>query len=224
MPVIWRGPADRPQLALTIDDFPGSGLDQPGEGSMALLDLLRKLAIPVTFFAIGEQVERHPGMAALALADGHELGNHMWRDSWSFALPRQAFLRQLDATTAAIEADLAAAGASTHLRWFRPAGGWIHPAMVSWARTRGYRTVLGSIWPLDGLPLSPPGMLQRWAVRRLAHPGGILVLHDNDRASHATARTLAEVVPALQQGGFRFASLTQLLDADSSESPDPSSA
>ena len=31
---------------------------------MALLDLLAVLAIPATFFCIGERVQRHPGMAA----------------------------------------------------------------------------------------------------------------------------------------------------------------
>jgi peptidoglycan/xylan/chitin deacetylase (PgdA/CDA1 family) len=180
---------------------------------MALLDLLEELAIPATLFAIGERVRRHPGMAARAAAGGHELGNHMDRDQWSILLGREAFLRQLDATTAAISADLAAAGQTARLRWFRPGGGWFHPPMLRWVHSRGYRTALGSIWPLDGLGLAPPEPAQRWFIQRIAHPGGILVLHDTEAANPATRRTLQAVVPALQRRGFSFVTLSTLLGA-----------
>jgi peptidoglycan/xylan/chitin deacetylase (PgdA/CDA1 family) len=211
MDVIFKGQRDRPVLALTIDDFPSSGADQPGSGTMALLDLLGELAIPATFFAIGERVRKHPGMAARAVAAGHELGNHMVGDQWSITLGREAFLQQLEATAVAIRNDLAAAGQSAPLRWFRPSGGWFHPPMVAWARSRGYQTVLGSIWPLDGLGLAPPERAQRWFVERFAHPGGILVVHDTKEANPATRRTLQAVVPELQQRGFTFVTLSTLL-------------
>ncbi len=211
MDVIWKGAADQPLLALTIDDFPASGAGQTCSGTMALLDQLQRLAIPATFFAIGERVKHHPGMTARAVGEGHELGNHLWDEGWCFSLGKRAFLEQLDATGEAIASDLAAGGRCTPLRWFRPSGGWLHPAMVGWARSRGYRTVLGSVWPLDGLPLTPPEPLQRWIVQRLAHPGAILVLHDGSKAGAATRRSLGVVVPALQRRGFRFVTLSGLL-------------
>jgi len=211
MDVTFKGPSERPVLALTIDDFPSSGRDQSGSGTMALLDLLGELAIPATFFVIGERVSKHPGMAARAAEAGHELGNHMWGEQWSFTLGREDFLPQLDDTSVAIKDDLAAAGQTAPLRWFRPSGGWFHPPMVEWAHSRGYRTVLGSIWPLDGLGIAPPEPAQRWLVERFAHPGGIVVLHDTTQANPATRRTLQAVVPELQQKGFSFVTLTTLL-------------
>jgi len=211
MDVIFKGPAEHRVLALTIDDFPSSGADRAEAGTMALLDLLGELDIPVTFFAIGEQVSKHPGLAARAVAAGHELGNHMWRDQWSVTLGREGFLQQLDDTTAAIKEDLAAADLSPSLRWFRPSGGWFHPPMVAWASSRGYRTVLGSIWPLDGLGSAPPEQAQRWIVERFANPGGIIVLHDSQAATPATRRTLEVVVPKLKQQGFSFVTLSTLL-------------
>ena len=145
MEVIFKGPRDRSAVALTIDDIPSSGADQPGLGTMALLDLMRELAIPSTLFAIGERVLEHPGMAARAIEEGHELGNHMKRDEWSFPLGRDAFLKQLDDTAAEIKRELTVAGQTSPLRWFRPSGGWYHPSMVKWSQSRGYRMVLGSL-------------------------------------------------------------------------------
>jgi peptidoglycan/xylan/chitin deacetylase (PgdA/CDA1 family) len=217
MEVIFKGPAEHPVVVLTLDDFPSSGSDQPEAGTMALLDLLGELDIPATFFAIGEQVSKHPGLAARALAASHELGNHLWRDQWSVTLGRESFLQQLDDTTAAIREDLAAAGLSTSLRWFRPSGGWFHPPMLAWAASRGYRTVLGSIWPLDGLGTAPPERAQRWFVERFANPVGITVVDDSQAVNPATRRTLEVVVPKLKQQEFRFVTLSTLFGHRESE-------
>jgi peptidoglycan/xylan/chitin deacetylase (PgdA/CDA1 family) len=220
MALIFKGSSDCRLLALTIDDGPCPGSEDPGGGTLALLDVLQGLAIPATLFLIGERVAAHPGVAARAVAAGHELGNHLWRDQWSLWLSEDAFSAQLGATAAAIQADLRNAGQSpTPLRWFRPGGGWPTPRMLRWAERRGYRTVLGSIWPCDGLPipLLPSEArlaLQETFVERYAHPGGIIVLHDTPAANPLTRATLQAVVPKLREEGYSFVTLSALLGAD----------
>ena len=86
--------------------------------------------------------------------------------------------------------------------------------MVDWAQSRGYRTVLGSVWPLDDLGIAPPEQAQRWFVERFVHSGSIIVLHDTNKANPATRRMLQLVVPKLQQRGFTFVTLSTLLDHD----------
>lgn len=217
MELILKGPSDSRRLALTIDDFPSSGAEHTEGGSMALLALLKELRIPATFFCIGERVSAHPGMVARAVSDGHELGNHMARDEWSFRLPKEQFIEQLDSTADAIKHDLDSFG-SLHspLCWFRPSGGWPTPRMLDWVENRGYRTVLGSIWPFDGLsfPLLSPELrveLQQEFVERFAHPGGIIVMHDTAEFNPLTRETLQVVVPLLKAKGYRFVCLTELL-------------
>ena len=215
--LIFQGANDRRLLALTIDDGPSSGSEDPAGGTGALLDVLENLATPATLFLIGERVAAHPGMAARAVAAGHEVGNHLWRDQWSLWLDEDAFFAQLEATAAAIQADLRNAGQSpTPLRWFRPSGGWPTPRMLRRAESRGYRTVLGSIWPCDGvpLPLLPSQTRLAWqkmAVERFAHPGGIVVLHDTPAANPLTRATLKAVVPKLREEGYAFVTLSGLL-------------
>ena len=217
MELILKGPSDQRKIALTIDDFPSSGVEDPHGGSLALLALLKELQVPATFFCIGERVAAHPGIAARAVVDGHELGNHMARDEWSFRLPRDQFINQLESTANSIHQDLINYGAEpSPLKWFRPSGGWPTPQMLQWAEDYGYRTVLGSIWPFDGLslPLLSSEVrleLQQEFVERFAHPGGIIVLHDTTEFNPLTRETLQIVVPSLLAKGYTFVGLSDLL-------------
>jgi peptidoglycan/xylan/chitin deacetylase (PgdA/CDA1 family) len=217
MDLILKGSSDAPLMALTIDDFPSSGVEETNSGSMALLEDLNALEIPATLFCIGERVKEHPGLAARAWKAGHELGNHMARDQWSILLNHEQFLEQLEFTATVINADLETSGAlPIQLRWFRPSGGWPTPRMMAWAGSRGYQTVLGSIWPFDGLsvPLVSPQIrleLQQRFVEHFAHPGGIIVLHDTREFNPLTRETLKAVVPVLKAKGFRFVTLSALL-------------
>src|ERR1700729_3281731 len=68
-PSVWRGPSGRPAIALTFDDG-------PSEGTARVLELLDHYQVPATFFQIGVNVERLPGMARAVHAAGHEIGNH----------------------------------------------------------------------------------------------------------------------------------------------------
>lgn len=199
--VLFLGPGRRRQLALTIDDGPH------GAGSLALLDLLLELDVPATFFLIGSQVERH-GAAFLerALCEGHAIGHHMAEDSVSARLPRGEFLCQLRDTAATLRR--AAAPRTLALRWFRPGGGWFHPAMLRTVAAEGYRLVLGSIFPWD--TFHPPRRFLRSFVLANAHPGAILVLHDRPDTIQATLATLRAVVPELRRRGYAFVALDAL--------------
>lgn len=200
-----RGAGGQKLVALTLDDGPS------GAGSLALLELLGELGVPATLFLIGNHLSRGGvGFVARALAEGHQLGNHMAEDSISARLPPEAFLDQLHRTAAALNA--AAAPRSPALRWFRPGGGWFHAAMLEAVGAEGYRLVLGSVFPFD--TNHPP----LWFLRRFlltnVHPGAILVLHDRPDTIAATLHTLRVVVPELRRRGYRFVSLGELVDPD----------
>ena len=48
-------------------------------GVWRVLNLFRERQIPLTMFAVGMAMERHPAPAERALADGHEIATHGWR-------------------------------------------------------------------------------------------------------------------------------------------------
>lgn len=202
------------RVAITIDDGPSWAVTPGQPTSLELLDLLRRLRVPATFFVIGEHLDRGaPQFVARALADGHALGNHLQRDQISACLDRRAFLQQLDSTEERL--CHAAAPRPLPLRWLRPGGGWVHLPMLRWVQARGYRTVLGSVFPWD--TFHPPLAFQRWFVGANVHPGAILVLHDRPDTIAATLATLEAVVPDLQRRGYAVVALDDLL----ADGPDP---
>lgn len=205
--VLFYARGDRRRVAITIDDGPSWAVHPDQPTSLELLDLLRRLQVPATFFLIGEHLERgSPQFVARALAEGHTIGNHLQRDQISACLPRRAFLAQLRTTERCLRR--AAAPRPLPLPWLRPGGGWLHPPMLRWLRALGYRPVLGSIFPWD--TFHPPLAFQRWFIGANLHPGAILVLHDRPDTLAATLATLAAVVPELQRRGYVVVGLGEL--------------
>jgi peptidoglycan/xylan/chitin deacetylase (PgdA/CDA1 family) len=81
--------------------------------------------------------------------------------------------------------------------------------MVSDAAERGYRVVLGSVYPFDA-QLAFPGFLA-WYVLRNVRPGAILVLHDGAERGGRTAEVLEKVLPVLRERGYRVVTVSELL-------------
>lgn len=65
-------------VALTFDDGPSP------EYTPRLLDLLRELDVPATFFVLGEHARAHPELVRRMRAEGHGVGSHS-RSHASFA-------------------------------------------------------------------------------------------------------------------------------------------
>jgi peptidoglycan/xylan/chitin deacetylase (PgdA/CDA1 family) len=207
--VLFCAPGAGRRLALTIDDGPS-----PASGQ--LLDLLGELQVPATLFLIADHLERGPaGFVQRALAEGHQIGNHMQEDCVSARLDPASFMAQLLATERALQQ--AAAPREQRLHWFRPGGGWFHGPMLRQLNAAGYRLALGSLFPLD--TFHPPGWFLRRFLLLHAHPGGVIVLHDRPDTLPATLATLQWVVPLLQRRGYRFVTLDGLVKPEAARDP-----
>jgi peptidoglycan-N-acetylglucosamine deacetylase len=68
-PSVWRGSADRREIALTFDDGPSPSTPR-------LLRVLEQQGVPATFFQCGMHVRRFPQVTREVALAGHEMGNH----------------------------------------------------------------------------------------------------------------------------------------------------
>jgi peptidoglycan/xylan/chitin deacetylase (PgdA/CDA1 family) len=180
---------DRPQPTLTFDDGPHP------EGTPAVLDLLDEAQVKAIFFLVGEQVERHPRIAAEIEQRGHEIGVHGY-----------GHRVQLRLTAEAVDHDLRQAieviGAR---RWHRPPLGIYSGAGLESVRAAGLEPLLWSRWGKDWRKFTTP---QRIAARctRAVGAGDVILLHDADHYSskdswQRTVAALPEILGRLYPTG-----------------------
>ncbi len=200
-PSTYRGCADRRALALTFDDG-------PSESSERVLALLERHSVSATFFQCGRNVARLPSVARAVSAAGHEIGNH------SYSHPR-LYLRSRTVIEAEFARTQEAIATTVGLvpRLMRP------PFGVRWFGFREMQRKLkltSIMWTAIALDwkLKSSGIAER--LMRRASNGGIFCLHDgrglaaNPDVSQMLA-ALAEIVPALQDRGYRFETVSQLI-------------
>ncbi len=196
--VLYAVDTDQPVVALTLDDGPDP------RTTPALLALLERYHAKATFFVIAERAASQPELVADIVAAGHELGNHMTRDEPSIDLPPDQFEREL------LEADrILSRYAPVH--WFRPGSGWYDDWMLDIVARHDYRTVLGTVYPLDA-HLPWPWFAERFVLWR-AQPGAIIILHDHGKRGARTLRTLSAVLPELRRRGLRVVTVSELIAA-----------
>ena len=163
--VLWHVPLPSTShvVALTIDDAPS---DQTAK----MLDLLKAYGAKATFFVIGSQISSYPALIQRMHHEGHEIGNHAWKDEPSTNLPLSELERQILEVESLIPAN------SRSAKYFRPGSGFFNRKMVNKVMEMGYRVVLGSIYPHDPQIHNP--RMNAKHVLSMLRPGGIIIMHD----------------------------------------------
>ena len=193
--VLFYVETDQKVLALTIDDAPDRSL------TPAILELLEKYDVRVTFFIIGEKVPGNEDLIKRMKMAGHELGNHLVEDEASIMLSDEEFERDLLEVEKLI-------GPLGETKWCRPGSGWFSPDMVKTAHRFGYRLCLGSIYPFDNKLRNPE--LIRQAVMARIYPGAVLILHEGDPKRDYIIPLLDHLIPDLLSEGYQFLTVSEL--------------
>ena len=182
---------DAPGAALTFDDGPHP------EGTPTILDILDAAGVKATFFLVGEQVERHPDVAAEVAARGHAIAVHCHRHRVQLRLSETALRDDLDRALAAIAA---ATGARPTLH--RPPLGIYSAAGLRITREAGLQPLLWSRWGTDWRRWTTPARIARRASKDLG-TGDVILLHDADHYSakdswRRTAEALPQILSAIE--------------------------
>jgi chitin deacetylase len=184
-------------IALTFDDGPHPST------TAQVLEMLKQYSAKATFFVSGAGVEASPALVRRIVAEGHALGNRAWNQMAEETSNLDA-TREVDETADLIQE---VTGAKTEL--FRPPNGRLDTKLVSYAQKQGYAVTLWSVDSQDSL-VAAPILLDN--VLKNARPGRVVLLHDGsgDEQS-ATIQALPQLLTALQQQGYRFVTIPELL-------------
>lgn len=197
---IRQGTTSEKVIALTIDD----GSD--GGNYSRILSILQKHNVKATFFLTGQGAEAHPQMIRNTVAQGHEIGNHSYNHPDFTKITADQMRTQLSRTETIVRNIF---GRSTK-PYFRAPYGATNSTVLRTVGDAGYTyTFHWSIDTLDWTGNSATDIYNR-VVNNL-HPGAIVLMHTGAGAS-GTPSALDRMIPAIKARGYRFVTLSQLLN------------
>jgi peptidoglycan-N-acetylglucosamine deacetylase len=188
-------------VALTFDDGPDP-VHTP-----RVLEMLARYDARATFFMVGVNAERYPGVVDQVVGGGHAVGNHTWDHRSFHRLSSRERRRQVRACAATLRPHAS--------RLFRSPRGHQTPRSVLDVRLLGFQVIGWTIDPRDYAPRSAEELAEQ--VLEELRPGAIVLLHDHlfDRPSSDRRASIDAVDLILSRAGdrFRFVTVPELLRA-----------
>lgn len=174
-------PRGKDEFCLTYDDGPNPA------ATPALLEVLARLGVRVTFFVIGGFVRECPGLVREIRAAGHLVGNHTMTHPWLAWQTERRIREELGGASAAIEDAL-----GEPVRYFRAPHGARRPVVLKVAREMGMVPVQWNAMGYDWRPTTAAeiaGHVEKGVARnRLAGVGSNILLHDGGHLGLGAAR------------------------------------
>jgi len=218
--VIQRSGYNPELIALTIDDGPASPY------TAQMLDELKELHVPATFFLIGQNADRYPNLVRRIWAEGHEFGNHSYTHPNIGAVSARRAEFEINATQRVFQSIL---HRSTLL--FRPpynadaeptAAEEVQPIVT--ASEMNYITVLEFLDPQDWKTeernedgtirkRTAQEMLQTVLQQVETEHGSCILLHDGGGDRSETVKLIPLLVQELQKRGKKFVTVSALVNA-----------
>ncbi len=210
------GGTSQKKVAITFDDGPDP------TWTPRILDVLKEKNAKATFFLIGLEVEKYPGIAKRIYKEGHEIGNHTFTHPDISNVSKRYFEVELNLTERLFEGKL---GVKTVL--FRPpysidqepdTADQVRPLELS--QDMGFITVGDKIDPADwrdnprrsaeeivtdvyaNLPPCAPSNLSC---------GNIILLHDGGGNRSQTVKALGMMIDGLRARGYQIVPVSDLI-------------
>jgi len=173
---------------LTFDDGPHP------ESTPRILDILERHGVRATFFLIGANIEKHPGIAARIVSAGHEIAGHGYQHKHPWKCGPAASLKDLDRGNQVIRRT----AGSDKETLLRPPYGKLNVFTLGYILFRRIRVAFWNIDPRDYSQTSAQEVA-RFTLERIA-PGSVVLLHDGRKDPHASTEVTVSAVEKILEG------------------------
>jgi len=191
-------------VALTFDDGPDP------TWTPRILEVLRREHVPATFFVIGQQAERYPGLLRQELAEGHVIGDHTYSHPNLARLPAWRSRLEINGAAWAVEG---ATGRRPVL--FRSPYGEGDAAPNS--RKKGPDQLAADLgfhpvgWTDDTDDWQRPGPDKiAWNALHQLSERTVVLLHDGGGSREQTVAALPRIIDSLKARGYLFTTADSL--------------
>ena len=183
-------------VALTFDDGPDKEL------TSNLLNQLKVLEIPATFFCIGKHIDGNEVLLKRMHSEGHLIGTHSYSHSnWFDLFSPSRMRKELQDSSTEVKNSI-----GLKPLFFRPPYGVINPMLKSALKGTGLHVIGFSNRAWDTSSKNKEVILAR--ILKNLKPGDIVLLHDTVKE---TIDIITPLVEQIKQEGYKIVSLDQLL-------------
>ncbi len=197
---IYSVQTEEPVVAVTFDCAWGT------EDFDEILGILGEHQAKAAFFMTGGFIEEHPEAVQKLVKAGHDLGNHGDHHKQMSQISREECIEEI-------------MGAHTKVRnltgkdmtLFRPPYGDYNNTVIEAAGECGYWAVQWNIDSLDWKDYGAEDIVKRVCEHKDLKNGSILLLHTGTKY---TAQALDNMLTGLEQKGYRFVLLSELILTD----------
>lgn len=202
-------PVSEKVIALTFDDGPWP------ETTEQILATLKQENVKATFYMVGQPLKSFPEIGKKVLADGHVIANHTLHHWYKQMSPLVA-QREIEDTAKIIKEVL-----NVETDYFRPPGGVLTNGLVAYAETQNQSVNMWSVDSGDSNPKRPSSEAILATILAGATPGGIVLMHDGGGSHGNTAKAVPQIIANLRAQGYKFVTITELLELSSSLAQPP---
>lgn len=201
--IIRKGNDDEKVIALTFDDGPDVDF------TPQILDILKKHDVKATFFVVGEKVGWNPELLRREYDEGHEIGNHTFTHINVSKRGYGEIEKEITDTQQTIKKVI-----GQEPKLFRPPYRALSKEMCSIVKQKNMNIILWS--NLDPRDWSNPGVYYIVnTITSKVENGNIILLHDYNNSRNSKSQTIQAldvVIPKLKEKGYKFVTVSQLID------------
>lgn len=183
---LWRAHISDKRVFLTFDDGPVPGV------TPWVIEQLKEYDATATFFCVGDNIQKYPGVFDRLLKEGYETGSHTFSHVPAYRHGRKGFFADLDRDIIFYR----------NVKWFRPPHGIFWPWWHSSLKKRGVKIAMWDVLSRDyDRSLSTRQVTDN--VLRNIRPGSVVVFHDSLKAWPNLKEVLPVVLNWLKVNGYK---------------------
>lgn len=196
---VWSVPEKENVIYLTFDDGPIPYITE------FVLDQLEAYQAKGTFFCVGDNIRKHPGIFEKILLNGHQVGNHTFNHLNGWNTDNQNYIQNIEECSSQINL-FENLLPSLQKPLFRPPYGKIKSVQYKQIKDQ-YKVVMWSVLSYDfDKSISPERCLQKSI--QYTKKGAIVVFHDNIKTEKCIRYVLPRYLEHFRNLGYRFEKLS----------------
>lgn len=185
------------KVALSFDAAWGN------EDTQAILDILKKYDVRVTFFMTGGWIEKYPEDVKAIAAAGHDLGNHSENHKQMSKLSAEECIEEIMKPHEKVK-ELT----GQEMILFRPPYGDYNNTLISAVRECGYHCIQWDVDSLDWKDYGTDSIIRTVLNHKHLGNGSIILCHNGAKF---TKDALESIITGLQDQGYTIVPISELI-------------